>query len=220
MRADAEVNRERLLDAAASVFVEQGIDAPLNLVAEGAGVGKGTLYRHFVDRDALVHGLAERLQVQYAEIARAAESAPSGWAGLEIYIDRITRMYFDLPWMVVVRARARRLASTNGQAEHDFRRVLERAWAEGSLRTDVDLTDLAFVTTALGGLASITEPVRSTVAGRLRDIMFDGLRAEGVPRPALGGRPLEIVRLREYLAERAGAAVPADQLLPAPTGGG
>lgn len=207
MRADAEVNRERVLDAAAAIFVEQSIDAPLTLVAERAGVGKGTLYRNFVDRDALIQGLADRLQAQYAEIAQAGESAPSGWEGLEIYIDGVTAMYFDLPWMVVVRARARRLTSTNGKAEHDFRRVLERAWAEGSLRADVDLTDLAFVTSALGGLASIPEPLRSTVVGRMRDIIFDGLRAEGVPRPALGGKPLDVGRLREYLAQRAGADV-------------
>jgi AcrR family transcriptional regulator len=108
VRADAEVNRERVLDAAAAVFVEQGIDAPLNLIADRAGVGKGTLYRHFDDRDALLDGLAGRLQQRYAEIAEAAESAPTGWEGLAIYIDSVMAMYFDLPWMVVVRARARR----------------------------------------------------------------------------------------------------------------
>ena len=110
MRADAEANRERVLDAAAEVFVERGIDAPLNLIADRAGVGKGTLYRHFVDRDALIYGLAERLQARYAAIADAAASAPSGWEGLAISIDGVTAMYFDLPWMVVVRARAQRLA--------------------------------------------------------------------------------------------------------------
>jgi len=204
VRADAEANRERVLDAAAEVFAEEGIDAPLNLIAERAGVGKGTLYRHFVDREAVIDGLAGRLQDRYADIAQAAESAPTGWEGLAIYIDSVMAMYFDLPWMVVVRARARRLASTNGKAEEDFRRVLDRAWAEGSLRRDVELTDLAFVTSALGGLASLPEPVRSTVVGRLRDIMFDGLRTEGVPRTPLGGKPLDVERFRKYLAERAG----------------
>lgn len=206
MRADAEANRERVLDAAAEVFAEEGIDAPLTLIAERAEVGKGTVYRHFPDRDALLHGLAERLQERYAAIAAEAESAATGWDGLAIYLNGVTTMYFDLPWMVVVRARAQRLASTKGKAEQDFRRVLERAWAEGSLRTDVDLTDLAFVTSALGGLAGVPEPLRSVVVGRMRDIIFDGLRAEGVPRPPLGGKPLEIERFRQYLAERAGAS--------------
>lgn len=209
MRADAEANRERVLDAAADVFAEHGIEAPLKLVAERAGVGKGTLYRHFIDRDALLQGLAERLQERYATIARDAEDASSGWDGLLTYIDGVTAMYFELPWMVVVRARARRVSSTNGRAERDFRLVLERAWAEGSLRTDVDLTDLAFVTSALGGLAEISEPVRSVVLVRLRGVVLDGLRAEGSPRPPLGAPPLEIERLREYL-QRQEAATDAD----------
>ena len=66
-------------------------------------------------------------------------------------------MYFDFPWTIVLRARARRLANTNGKAEGDFRAVIERAQAEGSLRRDVDLTDMAFVTSALGGLAALAK---------------------------------------------------------------
>ncbi|GAA1948873.1 helix-turn-helix domain-containing protein [Microbacterium deminutum] len=204
MRADAEANRERVLDAAAEVFVEHGIEAPFNLIAERAGVGKGTLYRHFIDREALMQGLADRLQRRYAEIAEAAESAATGWDGLAIYLDGVTAMYFDTPWVVVSRARARRVASTNGRAEQDFRVVLERAWAEGSLRSDVDLTDLAFVTSALGGLARLPEPLRSVIVGRMRGILFDGLRAEGSPRPPLGGKPLDLEQFRGYLAEQVG----------------
>ncbi len=204
MRADAEANRERMLDAAAEIFVEHGLDAPLNLIAQRANVGKGTLYRHFEDRDAVIDGLADRMQDRYAAIAEAAAAAPTGWEGFTIYIDGVTSMYFDLPWMVVVRARARRLVSTSGDAENEFRRVLERAWAEGSLRTDVELTDLTFITSALGGLVAVPEPLRSVVVARLRDIIFDGLRPEGVARPPLGGKPLEIERFRTYLAQRAG----------------
>ena len=77
MRADAEANRERLLDAAAEVFAERGINAPLSLISDRAHVGKGTLYRHFADRDALIVALGGRLQARYAAIAGAAASAPS-----------------------------------------------------------------------------------------------------------------------------------------------
>lgn len=56
-RADARRNRERLLAAAAEVFAERGLDAPLDEVARRAGVGQGTLYRHFPNRSALVEGL-------------------------------------------------------------------------------------------------------------------------------------------------------------------
>jgi AcrR family transcriptional regulator len=211
MRADAEANRERLLDAASEIFAERGFDAPLQLVARRAGVGKGTLYRHFEDREQLIDGLSDRLQGRYAAMAEAAEKAPTGWDGLMIYLDGATAMYFDFPWTIVLRARARRLAYTHGKAERDFRMVIERAQAEGSLRPDVDLTDLAFVTSALGGLAAVSEPTRSVVVPRLRDIVYDGLRAEGAARPALGGKPLQIDALRDYLATETDLAGSAER---------
>jgi AcrR family transcriptional regulator len=198
VRADAAANREKLLDAASEVFSDGGVDAPLNLIAARAGVGKGTLYRHFADRDSVVEGLAERIQHRFEAIAHAARSAATGWEGLAMYIDGVTAMYFDLPWMVVVRARARRVAVTEGQAEVDFRTVMQRAWDEGSLRPDVDLTDFAFVISAIGSLAALPEPMRTTVMNRLRGLIFDGLRAEGQPRPSLGGEPLDIRQFRHY----------------------
>jgi AcrR family transcriptional regulator len=198
VRADAEANREKLLDAASEVFADGGVDAPLNLIAVRAGVGKGTLYRHFADRDALAQGLAERIQHRFETIADAARSAATGWEGLVMYIDGITAMYFDLPWMVVVRARARRLAVTEGQAEVEFRAVMQRAQDEGSLRPDVDLTDFVFVISAIGSLAALTEPTRTTVVNRLRGLILDGLRAEGQPRPSLEGEPLGIRQFRDY----------------------
>jgi AcrR family transcriptional regulator len=203
MRADAEANRERLLDAASEIFTEEGFDAPLHLIAARAGVGKGTLYRHFDDREELIDGLSDRLQGRFAAMAEAAEQAPTGWDGLMAYLNGATAMYFEFPWTIVLRARARRLANTNGKAEADFRAVIERAQAEGSLRRDVDLTDMAFVTSALGGLAALAEPTRSVVIPRLRDIFYDGLRAHGVPRPPLSTEPLAIDALRDYLGKRA-----------------
>jgi len=204
VRADAEANRERLLDAAAHVFMKHGIDAPLNLIAKRAKVGKGTLYRHFEDRDAVILGLSDRMLARYAQIAIEADAAPTGWDGLVHSITEISAMYFDLPWVVVARARARRVIDTAGAAESQFRRLLERAWDEGSLRKDAAYTDLVFITSALGGLADLPEPVRSTVVPRMRDLLIDGLRAEGSPRPPLRGEPLEYERFREYLAARAG----------------
>ena len=205
MRADAEANRERLLDAAAEVFVTQGVDAQLYLVAKRAKVGKGTLYRHFEDRDAVIQGLAQRMLDRYEEIAIEADAAPTGWDGLVHSITQISVMYFDLPWVVVALARARRVIDTAGAAEEQFRRLLERAWDEGSLRKDAAFTDIVFITSALGGLADLPEPVRSKVLPRLRDLLIDGLRAEGSPRPPLPGEPLEYALFREYLSQRVGA---------------
>jgi AcrR family transcriptional regulator len=187
------------------VFVEHGIDAPLNLITKRAKVGKGTLYRHFEDRDAVIQGLSDRMLDRYEQIAVEADAAPTGWDGLVHSITQVSDMYFSLPWAVVARARARRVMETGGEAESQFRRMLERAWNEGSLRKDAAYTDLVFITSALGGLADLPEPVRSRVAPRLRDLLIDGLRAEGSRRPPLPGEPLDYERFRTYLAQRTGA---------------
>ncbi|WP_175525244.1 TetR/AcrR family transcriptional regulator [Microbacterium sp. cf046] len=198
MRADAMANREKLLDAASAVFAERGIDAPLTLLPERANLGKGTLYRHFADRDAVILGLAARLRIRFAGIVEAADAAESGWDAIVTYIDGATAMYLDLPWLGAVRARARQLAPSDGRFELAVRLVIERARAEGSLRADVDPTDVVFAPAMLAGFVDLPEPMRSVVMARQRDIILDGLRAPGVPRPQLGGNPLTIERLRAY----------------------
>ncbi len=59
-RADAMHNRDKLLEAADAVFLELGVNAPLDAIAERAGVGRATLFRNFADRPALLLGLFER----------------------------------------------------------------------------------------------------------------------------------------------------------------
>jgi len=201
MRADAEANRERLLDAAGDVFAEYGIDAPLALITERAEVGKGTLYRHFPDRDALVLGLGERMRQRWLHITTEAASAPTGWDAIVTYIDGVAGMYLDMPWLVPVRARLRILQQADPADETAVRAVIERAWAEGTLRTDIDPTDLAFIPSMLAGLVTLPEPMRSVIMARQRDIVLDGLRPVGAPRPPLGSRPLGIGDLRSYIRQ-------------------
>lgn len=74
MRADARANRAKLLEAAETVFKQEGAHAPLQLIAEAAGVGRGTLYRHFPDRTALIIALfAERIDYLTALSAEVAD---------------------------------------------------------------------------------------------------------------------------------------------------
>ncbi len=75
MRADAARNRARILEVALQVFREQGYDASLDLVAKRAGVGAGTLYRHFPDRESLVNALMERWAARIHDVAVAAVAA-------------------------------------------------------------------------------------------------------------------------------------------------
>jgi AcrR family transcriptional regulator len=203
MRADAEDNRRRLLDAASAVFAERGVDAPLRLIATRAGLGAGTLYRHFPDRDAVILGLGDVLGARYGAVAMAAASAPTGWDGIVAYLEGVTAMYIDMPWMIAVLPRFRALRPPDDSGERAALWVIERAWAEGSLRDDIGPTDLAFVPSLMSALVHLPEPLRSVVMARQRDIILDGLRPVGAERPVLGGTPLPLDDFRVRIGRTA-----------------
>ena len=77
MRADARANRQAILDAAWRLFSDQGPDVSMRLIAQTAGVGAGTLYRHFPQREDLVVGLVEEL---WGRISQASQRAAAAWA--------------------------------------------------------------------------------------------------------------------------------------------
>jgi AcrR family transcriptional regulator len=94
-RADARRNRERLLAAAAELFAERGLDAPLDEVARRAGVGQGTLYRHFPSRNALVEGLIREdnaaLCQRGEELVAGPDPVEALTAWLRAYVEHATR---------------------------------------------------------------------------------------------------------------------------------
>src|SRR5690554_2013933 len=85
-RADGIANREKLLDAAESYFADHGLDAPLQGIAESAGVGVGTLYRNFASHDELIEALFERLRGKFIQVEKYAGGQPSGWESLESFL--------------------------------------------------------------------------------------------------------------------------------------
>ena len=94
LRADAERNRQRILDAAADLFAERGLQVSLDEVAERAGVGVGTVYRRFPDREALIDALFQVRVEEFIGIAREAAADPDAWAGLTRFIEHGDRV----PW--------------------------------------------------------------------------------------------------------------------------
>ena len=181
-RSDAIANRERILDAAGAVIAEHGIDAPVHLIAKRAGVGIGTLYRNFPDRDALVLSLFEGAAADFDLVCNTAAVAPTGWDAVVLIIDGVTGVYRDRPWLRIIDVQVRRLHPFPMRWEATVLAAIERAWAEGSLRRDIEATDAIFVPTMLQALFELPEPVRETVIRRQRALLLDALRAEGVPR--------------------------------------
>jgi len=202
LRKDAERNRLRILQAAAEVFTERGLHATLDEVAERAGVGVGTVYRRFPDKETLVEALfTERLDavVGFAERALAD---PDPWAGLVSFLEqaagliagdrglRQILMFATYGHDRVNQARARMLPVVSA--------MVERAQRAGAVRADLRPTDIPFIEFMLGWAAEYAGGVRPEIWRRYLALMLDALRPEraGVtelPEPALA--PDELVQV-------------------------
>lgn len=178
-RKDAARNREALLAAASAVYAERGIDSSLEEIARRAGLGIGTLYRHFPNRDALneavyrreVDTLCDGVDLLLAE--RAPVEALAEWmrrfAG---YVARKRGMAMALKSA---------LGPDNELFSHSHRRVraaldtlVKAAVATGEIRSDVDPEDLMRAMSGICMAADTPERVERT--GRLVDLLVDGLR--------------------------------------------
>ncbi|WP_376093573.1 TetR/AcrR family transcriptional regulator [Roseomonas sp. CCTCC AB2023176] len=187
-RADAIRNRNRLLEAAAAVFGRGGTGAGLDAVAREAGVGIGTLYRHFPTREALYEAVYRREVDQLVELAGqlATEGAP---------MQALRRWFTALMGMVATKKgmgaalalaahRPPELAAYSAsRLQEAIGMLLRRAVEAGEVRTDLGPEDLLM---AVVGLCYVLDgPGWQAQALRLLDVFLDGLRRrEGLAAPS------------------------------------
>jgi AcrR family transcriptional regulator len=179
-RADARRNREKLLAAATEAFAEQGEDVALEAVAARAGVGIGTLYRHFPSRDALVvaayRNEVDALCSAADELLRSrpADQALRAWA--ERFADYIgaKRSMGAALRTAVASSDSQVFAETRERVLGALRLLLGAGAGAGTLRADVDPEDVMRVLNGIWYLPAGPE-WRDTV-GRMLDLVIDGLR--------------------------------------------
>src|ERR1700712_1247603 len=94
LRRDAAENRDRLLTAARQLFAERGLGVTLNDIAHHAGVGVGTAYRRFANKEEVIDALFEQGLQQVAAVAREALDDPDAWHGLVSFLERTLDMQF------------------------------------------------------------------------------------------------------------------------------
>jgi AcrR family transcriptional regulator len=94
LRKDAAINRERLLVAARELFASRGLDVTLNDIAHHAGVGVGTAYRRFANKEEVIDALFEEGLQGIAALANEALAQPDAWAGLGLFLERSPHMQF------------------------------------------------------------------------------------------------------------------------------
>jgi AcrR family transcriptional regulator len=187
-RADALRNRERVLEAAKVVFSNGGADASLDAVARRAGVGIGTLYRHFPTREALYEAIYRREVEQLGDLAEHLVNEPKP-------VDALRRwLRSNVEFVATKKGMSAALAlAAQGSTElksYSLDRLskavgllLDRAVATGEIRSDVSPEDLI---RALVGMCYVHDQAgwQSTVL-RLLDVFVDGLRLRGSqPTPA------------------------------------
>jgi AcrR family transcriptional regulator len=182
VRVDARRNRERLLMAARDGFVEQGVDVPLEEVAQRAGVGIATLYRRFPDRVALMRAVALHVLVQVAAEARAALAEESdGFRALARYLHRALDLRIAAVMPVldgqVDIEHDEELAQARDELAALFEAIVRAAWRSGQLRTEVGPGDVGLMVIRLARPlpGAFTREFDDAAAHRQLDIMLDGL---------------------------------------------
>jgi AcrR family transcriptional regulator len=184
-RADAQRNRDGLLEAAKAAFAEVGPEASLEEIARRADVGIGTLYRHFPTRDAMVEAVYRREVQHLADAApRLADSLPPAEAlraWMRVFIDYIAAKKVIAPALKsLVGGGSALYADSSARINGAIALLVERARASGDIRPDADSADLL---RALIGFAYVNSaPDWEASARRLIDLLIDGLRSQGGDR--------------------------------------
>ncbi len=210
MRADAERNRERILDAAREVFAERGTDAPMSEVARRAGVGIATLSRRFPTREALVAATFEDRLVSYASLVEDSSQDLDPWRGFCSLVERVCGMQSgDLGFTEVLTRsfpRARGLEAGRLRAFAQFEDLVSRAQAAGDLREDFVPEDLPLVLMAHAGVVTATTDTAPDAGPRLVSYLLQSFAAPArgeLPRPPT---PRQISRALARAQVRAGRA--------------
>jgi AcrR family transcriptional regulator len=178
-RADGQRNRERLMETAKAAFAEVGVEVSLDEIARRAGVGIGTLYRHFPTRDAIVEAVYRREVEHLAAAAtrllgtHSPGDALHEW--LRLSIDLIaTKKLMASALASLVDSTSELYTSSSVQIIGAMFLLVDRARSAGDIRSDVDPNDL--LRALVGFTSGNTAPGWQASALRLIDILMDGLR--------------------------------------------
>lgn len=193
-RADARRNRERIVAAAREVFVAHGPDAPLDEVARRAGIGNATLYRHFPDRDALVHEVVRSVLVRTVDHAESAAQETDAFTALCRFAHAAADEGIGAVCGMLVGGDDRRAGEPHAlgrRLERAVDALMERAGRSGQVRPGVTTDDLVVamsrLTRPLPGAASCPGP--DEAAHRHLQLLLDGLRPPATSVPSTPAAP-------------------------------
>jgi AcrR family transcriptional regulator len=206
LRSDAERSRQRLIAAAREVFATRGLGAGLNEIAHHAGVGVGTAYRHFANKDALIEAAMRDRLDDLVRIAEEGLANPDAWDGLAHVLRQMAAV-------MVADIGLRDAALSAGRSPEFFEeidarmdplmtRVIQRAQAAGVVRTGVTVTDLLVLLFLVTEFAQRSAPVSPGIHQRYLELFMQALRPS--PADADLGPPLSHADLKGILLRESG----------------
>ncbi len=182
LRRDAARNRDRILEAAGELFAVRGLGATLNDIAHYAGLGVGTVYRHFPDKDELIETLFETRVEEIVKVAESGLADPDPWHGLVSSLERmleiqaadrgLRELVQESPAVLehVVHARSRLMPLAT--------ELLNRAQAAGAIRPDVDVSDLVITQVMLSAVVDAARDVDPVLWRRYLLLMLRGMATD------------------------------------------
>jgi AcrR family transcriptional regulator len=178
-RTDALRNRERILEVAKAAFTRQGANASLEEIAKQAGVGTGTLYRHFPTRDALIEGgyrnEVEKLAAAASHFAKKMSPIEALRAWMLLLVDHIAAKHIIAPALnSIVGGPSRLYEGSRSMIQGAIDELVKRAKRSGDLRRDLDAFDLLRALIGVSHVGSGADWQQS--ARRLVDILIAGSR--------------------------------------------
>jgi AcrR family transcriptional regulator len=200
LRSDARRNRERILASARTLLARDGVEASVEEITREAGVGMGTLYRHFATKEELVDAVLEDAFAELVELARQASSEEDPWVGLTSFLEQALALHCSnrgLKDVLASREHGRQREAMRARIRPLLRRLIERAQEQGTLRSDFTAEDLPLVFWTGHRVIETTATVAPDYWRRYLGLLLDGLRAEAatpLPRPPLTQSQLRATR--------------------------
>jgi AcrR family transcriptional regulator len=198
LRADAERNRQRLLAAAKDLFATRGLDVTLDEVARHAGLGTGTAYRRFPNKDALIDALMVDRIGELAAIARECLAVPDPWVGLTSYFERALALQAadrGLKEVLFSSGRGRERSTHARRAIAPVvTKLVKRALEAGAVRSDFSTSDVPLINFMLNMVVDFGRDIEPDLYKRYLAIVLDGLR----PRDDLDPLPVDALKVRDF----------------------
>jgi AcrR family transcriptional regulator len=204
LRKDAELNRRKILDAAAELFAERGLGVTLNDVAHHAGVGVGTVYRRFPDKAELIDELFEQRLAEIHTLVQEAIEDPDPWHGLASFLERaleiqardraVKELLFNTPGGV------ERVAKMREKMFPMATVLVARAQESGQLRPDAAAQDVPMLQLMIGTIIDLSRDFEPDLWRRFLAIVLQGLRADPGPPEPLQTAPPEPDRMQAMLS--------------------